>query len=542
MEYELVTAIASVTVYPDRAMVARHGEVTVETAGEHAIRIGGLPAGIVRGSLRAAGRGPAGMRIVGVEQEQEYHSAAPEREMERLRDEIAALERSVAALDERMRVLGEQQGWLRTLGEQSARGLAWSMARGTAKPADAQSIFAYTTDEAQRLSAARQETERERDETTRTLDARHREYAELGGGRKPDRLAAVVRVALTTPGPVAIEVSYLIAGAGWRPRYDARVETQAASASIHLTLQAIVTQRTGEAWEQVALALSSARPAAARRLPDDPDPWYVDIFQPAPAPMAVMAAPAMASPSITQPRARAPRMAPFAGPVAEDMADAELMPAEVERSGAAQVFHIPGGVDIPSDGAPHLVTLGEYELPCRLDYVAMPVIAEGAHRRATARNATGQVLLPGELHIFQAGALGDEYAGATRLEMTAEDAELVMYLGVDDNLTVKRELVERDTDRGSLLQNGIRRVTIGYRVTLGNRTGAPQRVTVRDRLPVPRNERIKLKVLDIRPQPNERTRLEQLAWELQVPLGEERRIEWRFVLEAPADVEMTGLP
>ena len=224
------------------------------------------------------------------------------------------------------------------------------------------------------------------------------------------------------------------------------------------------------------------------------------------------------------------------------MEDAELASAEMERSGAAQLFHIPGGVDIPSDGAPHLVTLGEHDVPCRLDYVAIPVFAEGAQRRATARNTTLQVLLPGELHVFQSGAAGDEYAGATRLEMTAEDAELVMYLGVDDNLTVKREMVERDTDKGSLLQSGIRRVTIGYRVTLGNRTGAPQRVTLKDRLPVPRSERIKLRVLDIKPQSAERTRLEQLTWELQLPPGEERRVEWRFVLEAPADVEMTGLP
>lgn len=540
MEFELATTISGVTVYPDRALVARQGEMTIETAGEHTLRIGGLPPGLVRDSLRAAGRGAAGMRILGVEQAPEYHPAAPEEELARLRDEITALERAIAALDERHRVLEEQQGWLRTLGEQSARGLAWSMARGTAKPEDARGVFAYTTDEAERLSTARQETERERDETSRTLEARRREYAELGGGRQPDRVAAFVRVSLAEPGAIAIELSYLVVGAGWRPRYDARVETE--PASIHLTQQALVTQRTGEAWAQVALTLSSARPAAARRLPDDPDPWYVDVFQPAPMAVAASAAP-MASVGVMHARARRqPLMAPMGIAEAEGMADAELASAEMERSGAAQLFHIPGGVDIPSDGAPHLVTLGEHDVPCRLDYVAMPIFAEGAQRRATARNTTLQVLLPGELHIFQSGAAGDEYAGATRLEMTAEDAELVMYLGVDDNLTVKREMVERDTDKGSLLQSGIRRVTIGYRVTLGNRTGAPQRVILKDRLPVPRSERIKLRVLDIKPQPAERTRLEQLTWELQLPPGEERRVEWRFVLEAPADVEMTGLP
>ena len=539
MEYDLATTIVGVTVYPDRALITRRGALTVEAGGEHTLRIGGLPPGVQRDSLRATGRGPAGTRIMGIEQAPEYHPAAPEEELSRLRDDIAALEQTLATLDERLRLLEEQQGWLRTLGERSAHSLAWSMARGTAKPEDARGIFAYTADESQRLSAARQEAQREHDDASRALEARRREYADFGGGRQPDRVAAVVRLTLETPGAVTLELSYLVGGAGWRPRYDARVEAQ--PSAIHLTQQALVTQRTGEAWAQVALTLSSARPAAARRLPDDLDPWYVDLFQP---PVPVMAPATVARPMRSRAQTGAPlAAAPLMAPV--DMEDvamfSPLASAEVERSGAAQLFHIPGGVDIPSDGSPHLVTIGEYDLPCQLDYVAMPVVAEGAHRRATARNTTGQVLLPGELHIFQSGPAGDEYAGATRLEITAEDAELVMYLGVDDNLTVKRELMERDTDKGSLLQSGIRRVTFGYRVTLGNRTGAPQRVALKDRLPVSRNERVKLKALDIKPAPAERSRLEQLTWDVTLAPDEERRVEWRFVLESPADAEVTGL-
>jgi uncharacterized protein (TIGR02231 family) len=162
--------------------------------------------------------------------------------------------------------------------------------------------------------------------------------------------------------------------------------------------------------------------------------------------------------------------------------------------------------------------------------------------RAMATNTAGRVLLPGELHVFQAGAGGDEYVGQTRLELTAENADLPLYLGVDDNLTVKRELIERDTDRGSLLQRGVRKTTFGYRVTLANRTGAAQHVTLQDVLPVPRNERIKLNALEMRPQPSTRTKLEQLTWELDLAPNEEKRVEWRFVVESPNDVDVTNLP
>lgn len=221
---------------------------------------------------------------------------------------------------------------------------------------------------------------------------------------------------------------------------------------------------------------------------------------------------------------------------------AELAAAGIERSGVAQIFRLPGGVDVPSDGSPHTLGLGENELPAALEYVAAPVIAVGAHLRTIAPNTTGRVLLPGELHVFHIGPAGDEYVGATQLELTAEGAGLTLYLGVDDNVTVKRELIERETEKGNLLQSGVRRITYTYRVTLGNRTAAAQRVILKDRLPVPRHERIKLRVLDIKPQPTERTKLEQLTWELQLAPNEERAIEWRFVVEAPAEMTVTNLP
>lgn len=540
METTLTTTISGVTVYTDRALVTRHATAHLDDAGTHTLRIGGLPAGVQRDSLRATGRGPAGMRILGVEQASEYHPAAPEETLRALEDDIARLEREEALLEQRQKTVEQERGWLQGLGEQSARSLAWGMARGTAKPDDANAFFEFVADQSQRLAASSIDVGADRDKVRRELDARRRERDRLGGHTRPDRLAALVSIELTTPGQIEIELTYLISGAWWRPRYDARVDV--AGSRVHLTQQALVSQRTGEEWAQVALALSTARPSAAASLPDEPDPWYVGAAQPAPAAAVhrlAMSAPRAAGRldesvaySVTAPAPEPPVM----------FAPAAMSVAETERSGAAQVFHVPGGVDVPSDGSPHTLGLGEYELPCRLDYVALPVVTEGAHLRASAPNASGRVLLPGELHVFHAGSAGDEYIGATRLELTAQDADLKLYLGVDDNLTVKRELIERDTDRGSLLQRGVRMITFGYRITVGNRTGAVQRVVVKDRLPVPRHERIKVRVLDLKPQPTSRTRLDQLSWELSLAPNEERQIEWRFVVEAPADLDVSGLP
>jgi uncharacterized protein (TIGR02231 family) len=421
------------------------------------------------------------------------------------------------------------------------------VARGTAKPDDAGGLFAYIAGESERLASAAADLDLRRQEGERGLEALRREYGRVGGGASPDRLVAVVRIEVATPGTVEVELSYLIYGASWQSRYDARVDV--AAARVRLTHQALVSQRTGEDWSGVALALSTARPALAARLPDEPDPWYLDAAQPAPLPppraqamSRRMNAGAM-RPGSTDTEAGDEML--FAAPLAAfapAMEVAAQASADVERSGAAQVFRLPGGVDIPSDGSPHTLGVGEFDLPCQLDYVAVPVIAPGAHLRATVTNSTGTVLLPGSLHVFHAGAGGDEYIGATQIELTAEQADLPLYLGVDDNVSVKRELIERDTDKGSLLQSGMRRVTLGYRVTLANRTPTAQRVQLKDRLAVPRNERIKVKVLEMKMAPAAHTKLEQLTWTLLLTPGEERRIEWRILVEAPADLDVAGLP
>ncbi|HEU5439859.1 MAG TPA: mucoidy inhibitor MuiA family protein [Ktedonobacterales bacterium] len=542
MEIELATTIAFVTVYADRALIERQGHAAIEAAGEHMLRIGGLPLALQRDSLRAAGRGPAGTRILGIEQQNEVHPAAPEEKLQALRDEIERLQRALTLLADRQQLLDDQRAWLRTLGEQTARSLARGTAAGTSKPEDAAALFTYTAAEAERLATARTDLERERADLQRELEAHQRELAGLGGAGRPDRVAALVRVAVAEAGPVELQLSYVVPGASWRPRYDARVEQSAGR--VHLTQQALARQATGEDWAGVGLALSTAKPAAAVALPKEPPPWYVDVLAPPPSPQPkVAAAPVMRRMRQSFALGAAASSVDMDAMVMEAAAPAEfaLEEASVERSGVAQIYRVSGTVDVPSDGQFHTLGLADDDLPCRFDYIATPVVAPGAHLHAQADNTTGRVLLPGELHVFHPGPGGDEYVGATTLELTAEGAPIDLYLGVDDNLSVKSELIERETEKGNLLQSGIRRITYGYRVTLANRTGATQRVVLKDRLPVPRNERIKLRVLDLKPAPTNRTRLEQLAWDLTLADGEERRIEWRFVVEAPADLELSGL-
>ena len=539
MRLELSAPIVEVTVYPDRAQVTRRGSVEAPEAGEHEVTLAQLPRTLAQDSLRVSGRGAAGAQLLGVDLGEEYHAAPPEEQTQALQAEIDRLTRAVATLDQQLSLLEQQRGWLKTLGEYAARGLAYGLIRGAAQADDPERVFAIARDESERLTTLTLDTQAERQGVVRELEARKRELEAIRGG-SPDRFQATIRVRAASAGLMSFDVSYLVYNAGWAPRYDARVDTEAAK--VQLSQQAQVRQWSGEEWAGMQLTVSTARPSAAVALPDEAPVWYLEQRPPM--------QPRVFASAMRAPRAKGSgdESAPFAAMAGmtleqqDAVADMAMVNADFENAGAAQIFRVAGEIRIPSDGQPHTVGIGDDELPARLEYVADPSVAEGAHLRAVTLNATGHALPAGPLHVFHSGAAGDEYVGETTLAATAEGAQLKLYLGVNDNITVKRELVERDTDRGSLLQGGMRRTTVGYRVTLANRTDAPQRVILQDRLPISKHERIKVKPLELRPQPTSQTKLDQLTWELQLAPGEERKIEWRFLVESPADLDFIGMP
>jgi uncharacterized protein (TIGR02231 family) len=216
----------------------------------------------------------------------------------------------------------------------------------------------------------------------------------------------------------------------------------------------------------------------------------------------------------------------------------EVATTSVEQAGGALLFHSGHRADIPSDGAPHTVAIARDDLPCTFDYVTAPVIDPVAHQRATITNRTERVLLPGKAHIFH----GEAYLGNTAIEKIAPNEELKVFVGIDDNIRVKRDLEEKDVDRGTVLQTNLRRITYTYRMQVRNYLQTPARITLRDRLPVPQHERIKVRLLEMRPQPDERTKLDILKWEFTLPPEHERVFDVRVSVEYPRDLTVTGLP
>src|SRR5262249_50681247 len=95
-----------------------------------------------------------------------------------------------------------------------------------------------------------------------------------------------VIVELESRGRTALELDTFVSGTGWQPFYDLRVPAD--RSKVELTYRARIRQQSGEDWNDVAVALSTAQPQKGAQGPE-PEAVWIGIWQP-PAPTAPAAA------------------------------------------------------------------------------------------------------------------------------------------------------------------------------------------------------------------------------------------------------------
>jgi uncharacterized protein (TIGR02231 family) len=173
-------------------------------------------------------------------------------------------------------------------------------------------------------------------------------------------------------------------------------------------------------------------------------------------------------------------------------------------------------------------------LPAILDYITAPKVAEQAYLRAKVRNDSPFVLLPGRANLFH----GEEYVGSTDIEDTAA-AEFELQMGVDERVTVCREMVSREVSK-TFIGNS-RRATYAYRIKISHRLPAKAKILVIDQLPHALHEDIKVKLQDIIPKASEQTELSELRWQSELEVGKETVIQFGFAVEYPKHMTVVGL-
>ena len=545
MTTELEAPITGVTVYPDRARVTRRGTATLGV-GEHRLQVSNLPLTLQPDSVRAGGRGTARARLLGVDVSTTYYAEPAPRNVAELQVEIEAKEDRDKALADEEASLSAQMELRRGLGAGAGAHRAKGISVVRAEAAVGEAVRAFMATRMAEFSRGQRGLNVERRRRGREIKRLQKELEALNVRRPTERFAVTAEVEVLEAGDFTLDVTYVAGTARWQPLYDVRV-SEGEEPTVTLAYLGEVSHNSGEDWEEVALTLSTAKPALATVLPEL-HPWYLRVFVPEPVRKRRAAMPPVAA------RAPAPEtvgavpmmeMAEEPKPQAPPDHEVEVLEAQVDETGAAVAFRVAKPVTIAGDGSPRKTTVAIVNLKPRLDYVAAPRLVQQAYRRARVANDSEYTFLPGRANIFYE----DEFVGSTTLgakkpglplQTIAPSQEFELFLGADDRVKVERELVARDVDK-KLIGN-TRRLHFAYRITVQNLCDRTERIVIADQIPVARREEIKVKLDLAEPKPDELTELGLLRWELELEPKREQNIRFGFVIEHPRDLTITGLP
>ncbi|MCP4216445.1 MAG: mucoidy inhibitor MuiA family protein [bacterium] len=533
---ELETTVKKVTLFPDRARLTRECSISLEE-GNHRLEINHLPLAIEPESVRVHARGTARARIKGVDVNKTFFKDVPPGHAQEISNRIKELEDQDRVFVDELESLEGQVKHLDGLFE-STRTYARSMATGKSTIESHNTVIDFITDKRSAARAKMRENSRRRRDLDDKIKQLKNKVAQIRGTLPKERYRVEIDIDITKAGDLDIELTYMFSDAYWKPLYDVRL----ADESLEIGYLAEVRQSSGEDWRDVTLTLSTARPSTASTIPEL-DPWYVSVYRPTPPP-PLMAAPAgmhrkgkfraAAAAQDLSLEAEMLEEETFAGAAPEIM-EVETATADISQTGTTVSYEAGDKADIPGNGSPHKCTITLFKLKPEFDYVIAPKLEELAYRRIYAVNDSPYVLLPGPAQLFD----GDDYIGAVAFELIAPGQKIKLYFGTDNRIHVKRELVNRETEKKFMAEK--RRIRFAYEITLENHTGEPQTVTVCDQIPVSKHESIKVKLENTEPDTNEKDELNRLKWKLLLKAGAKERLRLDFSVEYPGDTTVGGL-
>jgi uncharacterized protein (TIGR02231 family) len=530
-EVKATSRIDGVTVYRTSARIGRIARAELP-AGDVRLLIEGLPAGLTDDSVRVEGQGSGKGKIWGVSVEPITRAEAVDAAAREAEERVEKLQLEDRALDDQVKVAEARRKFVESLrstySEERAKNLAvrgvtakeWGDLAGfvdsqlSATAAELRKVDASRRELARRIAAARAELEKlraKRSETTKTI---------------------TVEVTAERSGSFELAVSYVVGAASWRPVWDARLDADAEA--MELALRAEITQQSGEDWKDVKLAVSTAEPGRGLYVPTLDSRWLTGA--PPPQPVYRPKARGMAAPAPAMARSEAAR--PMEVASEEESYDLEAPSATADQGLLAATFTTPRRETVDGSGRARSVALSRFPLKAKLARVTAPRVEPAVFLTAKAVNETGLPLLAGMAGVY----VGDEFVGRAPLPATPPGGEIELAFGADGRVEVERRVLERKHETaGMVSKDEVFKYRV--RVSLKNRYPTPIEVRLLDLVPVSREEKIQVKLLEgttaaTRDDP-ERPGVK--IWELKLAAREERAIELRYEVRYPRGFPIQGL-
>jgi uncharacterized protein (TIGR02231 family) len=138
------------------------------------------------------------------------------------------------------------------------------------------------------------------------------------------------------------------------------------------------------------------------------------------------------------------------------------------------------------------------------------------------------------------------FVGTSNINNIAPEEEFDLYLGIDENVKVKRDLLEKKTD--DILIAGIpsptKKTTFKYKISVENYKGKKIKMSVFDNVPVSQDEKIRVSLGKVSLEPKDKDWKDKLGlwrWELELEPKAKQEIFITYSIEHARNLEIEGI-
>jgi len=488
-DIDVTSKITAATVYNDRASVTRSAEVKI-LAGSHNLVFIGLPLGLFPNSLRVEGASKANVVFGALSHKRESSVDYIVPKEKELNAQLLALQDKNKIYRADKQSLQVARTFLENLGKQAVLRENEEIAKIDLNPENwgeaADSLYSKISENLN-SSLALDFKIREVNNKIRKIQ---NDLNQLRTGQKQN-YSVVIPFESDEPSTLSVDLSYQISGVSWQPIYDARLDVK--TAKLELVQYGSVWQRTGEDWEDVALTLSTAQPSRGAGLPDL-QPHWLSIYSPRPQKMMDKSRGFAGMASVASVPVEMAEMDMVieesfaAAPVARKQA--RFQAAQINTEGFVGEYKITGLATVKSDGTKSKLLIGGFETEDSLQVQIKPQISTDAYLVVKAKLKGDAPILEGQVNLFRDGA----YIGQSHMRMLRPDDEIELAFGVDDNVTVKRNILKDErSEAGLITKDSV--IKKNFVTEIQNLHKEVIQIAVLETVPSSKDQRIRVEIL-----------------------------------------------
>jgi uncharacterized protein (TIGR02231 family) len=168
----------------------------------------------------------------------------------------------------------------------------------------------------------------------------------------------------------------------------------------------------------------------------------------------------------------------------------------------------------------------------------VPKLSENVFLKAKFGNDSESPLLAGKANVFYDG----DFISATAITTVVPTDSFELFLGIDQAIKIKRELLGKFTDEAGLT-NSKQKMTYEYRITSENFRKTDEKLTILDQYPVSRNKDIEVNLKSVLPQPNSLPDDQAngyLRWTFNLKPSEKKIMQFKYEIKYPKEAIVNG--